>query len=390
MNHPVTPPFISKSQVMKELSPIADIIDDIRQGKMVVIIDDEDRENEGDLILAADFVTAKHINFMARFARGLICLTLNEARCQQLDLSLMVTNNRESMGTNFTVSIEAAQGITTGISTADRARTIQATVARNAKPEDIISPGHIFPLMAQNGGVLARAGHTEAGCDLAEIAGLEPSAVICEVLKEDGSMARLPDLLQFAAQHDLKIGTIADLIHYRNQTETLIERITERNIQTAYGRFNLIAYRDTTSQKTHLALMHGQLDPKKATLVRVHEPLSLIDLLDTDSQTHNWSIAKAMKTIQQAACGVIVLLRREENDEQLLENISNTNTSQTIENELRDYGIGAQILKDLGIKRMQLMTNPRKMPNMIGFDLKVDGYMPSELTNETSMCLECC
>lgn len=365
-----------------DISPISDIIKDISQGKMVVLIDDEGRENEGDLILAAEFVTAEHINFMARYGRGLICLTLNEARCHQLDLPLMVTNNKASMGTNFTVSIEAAHGVTTGISTADRARTIQVSVAKDAKPQDIVKPGHIFPLMAQNGGVLARAGHTEAGCDLAELAGLEPSAVICEILKEDGNMARLQDLLAFATEHGLKIGKIADLIQYRNQTETLVERITERNIKTAYGHFNLIAYRDRTTQQIHIALVYGKPDPKQATLVRVHEPLSLIDLLDMDSPRHSWGIDDAMAAIQNAGCGVIVLLRRNEDEDALLDRIQNTDILPDEEYELRDFGIGAQILKDIGVKRMNLLTHPKRMPNMAGFDLQVEGYVLPESADE--------
>tara|TARA_R110001606_G_scaffold348746_1_gene498419 strand:- start:58601 stop:59773 length:1173 start_codon:yes stop_codon:yes gene_type:complete len=377
MNNTVYPASFRANSV-NGISPITDIIQDMSQGKMIVLIDDEGRENEGDLILAADFVTPEHINFMARYGRGLICLTLNEARCHQLDLPLMVKNNKTSMGTNFTVSIEAAEGVTTGISTADRARTIQATVAKDAKPQDIVKPGHIFPLMAQNGGVLARAGHTEAGCDLAELAGLEPSSVICEILKEDGNMARLPDLLAFAAEHDLKIGRIADLIQYRNQTETLVERVTERNIKTAYGNFNLIAYRDWTTQQIHIALVYGKPEPKQVTMVRVHEPLSLIDLLDLDSPTHSWGINDAMAAIEKAGCGVIVLLRRNEDEDALLKRIENTAIVQDADYELRDFGIGAQILKDIGVKRMRLMTNPKRMPNLTGFELQVEGYISPE------------
>ncbi|HDY85521.1 MAG TPA: 3,4-dihydroxy-2-butanone-4-phosphate synthase [Methylophaga sp.] len=367
---------------MNGISPITDIIKDMSQGKMIVLIDDEGRENEGDLILAAEFVTPEHINFMARYGRGLICLTLNEARCHQLDLPLMVKKNKASMGTNFTVSIEAAEGVTTGISTADRARTIQATVAKDAKPQDIVKPGHIFPLMAQNGGVLARAGHTEAGCDLAELAGLEPSSVICEILKEDGNMARLPDLLEFAAEHHLKIGRIADLIQYRNQTETLVERISERTIKTTYGYFNLIAYRDRTTQQIHIALVYGKPDPKQATLVRVHEPLSLIDLLDMGSSTHSWGINGAMAAIEDAGCGVIVLLRRNEDEDDLLKRIEDTAIVQDADYELRDFGIGAQILKDIGVKRMRLMTNPKRMPNLTGFELQVEGYISPKSDDE--------
>jgi len=381
MNNTVYPASF-RSNSVNGISPITDIIKDMSQGKMIVLIDDEGRENEGDLILAADFVTAEHINFMARYGRGLICLTLNEARCQQLDLPLMVKNNKTSMGTNFTVSIEAADGVTTGISTADRARTIQATVAKDAKPQDIVKPGHIFPLMAQNGGVLARAGHTEAGCDLAELAGLEPSSVICEILNEDGNMARLPDLLDFAAEHHLKIGRIADLIQYRNQTETLVERITERNIKTAYGIFNLIAYRDRTTQLIHIALVYGKPDPRQVTMVRVHEPLSLIDLLDMDSSTHSWGIDDAMAAIENSGCGVIVLLRRDEDEDTLLKRIENTAVMQDADYELRDFGIGAQILKDIGVKRMRLMTNPKRIPNLTGFELQVEGYISPESEDE--------
>jgi 3,4-dihydroxy 2-butanone 4-phosphate synthase/GTP cyclohydrolase II len=382
MNNTIYPASFGTSSV-NGISTITDIIKDMSQGKMVVLIDDEGRENEGDLVLAADFVTPEHINFMARYGRGLICLTLNEARCHQLDLPLMVKNNKASMGTNFTVSIEATHGVTTGISTADRARTIQATVAKDAKPQDIVKPGHIFPLMAQNGGVLARAGHTEAGCDLAELAGLEPSSVICEILKEDGNMARLPDLLTFAKEHKLKIGKIADLIQYRNQTETLVERITERNIQTAYGIFNLIAYRDRTTQQIHIALVYGKPDPKQATLVRVHEPLSLIDLLDMDSPTHSWGIDDAMTAIQKAGCGVIVLLRRNEDEDALLKRIQKIAVTQDEDYELRDFGIGAQILKDIGVKRMRLMTNPKRIPNLTGFELQVEGYISPESEDES-------
>lgn len=246
-----------------KISPTEEIINEIRHGRMVILVDEEDRENEGDLVLAAEFATAEHINFMAKHGRGLICLTLTEVRCQQLNLPSMVERNGSSMRTNFTVSIEAATGVTTGISAADRARTIQVAVAKNARAKDIVSPGHIFPLEAENGGVLVRAGHTEAGCDLASLAGLEPAAVICEILKDDGSMARLPDLIAFAEKHQLKIGTIADLIHYRSENESLIERSAERDIETPYGKMRLIAYTDKMAQETHLALIKGQPNPRK-------------------------------------------------------------------------------------------------------------------------------
>jgi 3,4-dihydroxy 2-butanone 4-phosphate synthase/GTP cyclohydrolase II len=360
---------------MTGISPITDIIADIRAGKMVVLVDEEDRENEGDLVMAAQFVTPRHINFMARHGRGLICLTLTEERCRQLNLPPMVQRNGARMGTNFYASIEAAEGVTTGISAADRAHTIRTAVARNAKPQDIVSPGHVFPLMAHKGGVLARAGHTEAGCDLAQLAGLEPAAVICEILREDGSMARLPDLLEFAARHHLKIGTIADLIHYRSQTEQLVERAAERDVETPYGRFRLIAYRDKTTEETHLALVMGTPHAETETLVRVHEPLSVFDLLDRDSQTHSWSVPRAMEKIAQAGCGVVILLRREESGQQLVERIRHADQPVRTRQDLRDYGIGSQILLDIGVRKMRLLATPRKMPSVTGFGLEVTGYL---------------
>lgn len=357
------------------ISPITEIIEDIRAGRMVVLVDEEDRENEGDLVMAAQFVTPEHINFMARHGRGLICLPLTEARCKQLDLSPMVQRNGARMGTNFTASIEAAQGVTTGISAADRAHTILTAVARDARAEDIVSPGHVFPLITQNGGVLVRAGHTEAGCDLAALAGLEPAAVICEILKEDGSMARLPDLLEFAEERQLKIGTIADLIRYRSQTEHLVERAAERVVDTPFGEFRLIAYRDKISGDTHLALVKGEPQPDKETLVRVHEPLSVFDLLDRNSQSHSWSVPHAMETIAQAGCGVIVLLRRDENGQQLIDRIRHADEPVRARQDLRDYGIGSQILLDAGVRKMRLLATPRKMPSMTGFGLEVTGFL---------------
>ncbi len=357
------------------ISPISEIIEDIRQGRMVILVDEEDRENEGDLVLAAQFATPAHINFMAKYGRGLICLTLTEARCRQLNLPSMVQKNGSSMRTNFTVSIEAASGVTTGISAADRARTIQAAVARDACAADIVSPGHIFPLAAQNGGVLVRAGHTEAGCDLAGLAGLEPASVICEILNDDGSMARLPDLMAFAREHQLKIGTIADLIHYRNQNESLVERAAERNIMTPYGEMRLIAYADRIADTTHLALVRGEISAEEETLVRVHEPLSVFDLLDSTSNSHSWNTLKAMQTIQQAASGVIVLLNHNEDGAELVERIRHADQPVRLRQDLRNYGIGSQILLDLGVRRMKLMATPRKMPSMTGFGLEVTGYL---------------
>ncbi len=357
------------------ISPVHEIVEEIRAGRMVVLVDEEDRENEGDLVMAAQFITPEAINFMARHGRGLICLTLTEARCRQLNLPPMVQRNGTRFGTNFFASIEAASGVTTGISAADRAHTIQTAVARQARPEDLVSPGHVFPLMAQNGGVLVRAGHTEAGCDLARLAGLEPAAVICEILREDGSMARLPDLIGFAAQHSLKIGTIADLIHYRSQTERLVERAAERTVQTPYGAFRLIAYIDSTVSETHLALVMGEPREQQEVLVRVHEPLSVLDLLDAGSRSHSWNLLEAMRAIAEAGCGVIVLLRRREDGGQLIERILHADEPVRTRQALRDYGIGSQILLDLGVTRMKLLAVPRKMPSMAGFGLEVTGYL---------------
>jgi len=363
------------------LTPIPEIIAELAAGRMVVIVDDADRENEGDLLMAADHVTPEAVNFMAKHGRGLICLTLTESRCRQLNLPLMVRDNRAPLGTAFTVSIEAATGVTTGISAHDRARTIQLAVARDAKPEDIVQPGHVFPLMAQAGGVLVRAGHTEAGCDLAAHAGGEPAAVICEILKDDGSMARLPDLVRFAHEHQLKIGSIADLIHFRSRTESLVRRVTERTIETAQGPFRLVAYLERTSSATHLALARGEIDPQVETLVRVHEPLSVLDLLDTGQTTHSWSVHEALGAIAHAGRGVMVLLNCAEAPGDLLERVAdNARQRSAPKMDLLTYGIGAQILRDLNVGRMRLMASPRKMPSMAGWELEVTGYVkPEEL-----------
>jgi 3,4-dihydroxy 2-butanone 4-phosphate synthase / GTP cyclohydrolase II len=359
------------------LSPVTEIIADIRAGKMVVLVDEEDRENEGDLVLAADFVTPDAINFMAKHGRGLICLTLTEERCRQLNLPLMVSANRSPLGTNFTLSIEAAEGVTTGISAADRARTVQVAVKRDARPADIVQPGHIFPLMAQSGGVLVRAGHTEAGCDLAGLAGLTPAAVICEILKDDGSMARLPDLIEFVRLHGLRIGSIAHLIHYRSRTEKLVARELERPLETVHGTFQLIAYSEKAAAATHLALVMGDIRPDQETLVRVHEPLSVVDLLDAQDTTHTWSVNDAMAAIAKARKGVIVLLHRAETAQDLLRRVrpGQADPRERSRLDLRNYGIGAQILKDLDVGKMRLLAVPRKMPSMTGFDLEVAGYL---------------
>ncbi|WP_047548307.1 bifunctional 3,4-dihydroxy-2-butanone-4-phosphate synthase/GTP cyclohydrolase II [Methylotenera sp. G11] len=358
-----------------QISPAREIIEEIKSGRMVVLVDDEHRENEGDLVLAAEFTTPEHINFMARFGRGLICLTLTEARCNQLNLTKMVQKNGARMGTNFTVSIEAAEGVTTGISASDRARTVHAAVAKNAKPQDIVSPGHVFPLTAMDGGVLVRAGHTEAGCDLAALAGLEPASVICEILKDDGSMARLPDLMLFAAEHQLKIGTIADLIHYRAETESFIERSAERMIETPYGEMKLIAYTDKIGKETHLVLIKGTPAPDKEVLVRVHEPLSVFDLLDSTNRSHSWNTLQAMEVIAKADVGVMVLLRQQETGQDIIERIQGADEPIRVNQELRTYGIGSQILLDCGVRKMKLMASPRKMPSMAGFGLEVTGYL---------------
>jgi 3,4-dihydroxy 2-butanone 4-phosphate synthase/GTP cyclohydrolase II len=360
------------------ISPVQDIVADMRAGRMVILVDEEDRENEGDLVLAAEHVTPEAINFMAKFGRGLICLTLTEARCRQLDLPLMVRDNKTPHGTAFTMSIEAAEGVTTGISAHDRARTVQAAVAKNARPADIVQPGHIFPLMAQKGGVLVRAGHTEAGCDLAQMAGLEPSAVICEILKDDGTMARLPDLLEFAKDHGLKIGTIRDLIHYRAENEKLVECVADREVACAHGGFRLRAYSDRTTGEVHLALSRGEIVATEETLVRVHEPISVLDFLDCASRRHTFSVDQAMRAIAKAGKGVVVLLHRKEAGEDLLAALRDEGQKPAAKWDPRLYGMGAQILREVGVGKMRLLASPRKMPSMAGFGLEVCGYLSPE------------
>lgn len=363
------------------ISSTEEIVAELRAGRMVILVDEEDRENEGDLVLAADFVTPDAINFMVTHARGLVCLTLTEERCDQLNLTMMAARNGTAYGTNFTVSIEAAEGVTTGISAADRARTIQVAVAKDARPIDIVQPGHIFPLKAQKGGVLIRAGHTEAGCDLTGLAGLTPASVICEIMKDDGTMARLPDLLVFAKEHGLKIGTIADLIHYRSQNETLVERVAERLLQTTHGAFRLIAFRDKPSGSAHLALVHGDLAPHLDTLVRVHHPVSVLDLLENEATTHSWNVPSSMAAIMASERGVMVLLNCGESAGDLFAQFAALDVpdskpaARAASMDLRSYGIGAQILRALGVGKMQLLASPRKMPSMTGFDLEVTGFI---------------
>jgi 3,4-dihydroxy 2-butanone 4-phosphate synthase/GTP cyclohydrolase II len=369
------------------LASTEEIIADLRAGKMVVLVDEEDRENEGDLVLAADHVTAEAVNFMAKHGRGLICLTLTRERCQQLNLPLMVRDNGTSMGTNFTVSIEAATGVTTGISAADRALTIKTAVAPNAKPSDLVQPGHIFPLMAQPGGVLIRSGHTEAGCDLAAMAGCSPTSVICEIMKDDGSMARLPDLLEFAKEHQLKIGSIADLIQYRSQHESIVVREGKREFITPWGKFEGIIYRDTPSSGVHIALVHGIPIETQETLVRVHEPVTVLDFLDSQVSNHSWPLAQALQQIAAAPVGVAVLLNAAgiaaPNDQDWLAQFQKLNQAKgetkkllARKTDFRSYGIGAQILKDIGVGKMRLLANPSPVPSLSGYKLEVTGYQP--------------
>ena len=356
------------------ISPIPELVAELAAGRMVILVDEEDRENEGDLVLAADHVTPEAINFMARYGRGLICLTLTRERCERLQLPPMATRNGTKHGTAFTISIEAATGVTTGISAADRARTVQAAVARNATASDLVQPGHIFPLQAQDGGVLMRAGHTEAGCDLSQMAGLSPTAVICEIMKDDGTMARLPDLQVFAKEHGLKIGTIADLIEYRARNESLVQRKSTRKLQTAQGEFECAVFSDRTDG-LHLALSHGTWAPGEEVLVRVHEPLSVMDLLELGPCSHSWPLPAALAEIQRAAKGVVVLLNCGESAPDLLARLEPQSAEAPRSSmDLRTYGVGAQILRELGVHRMKLLGSPRRMPSMTGYGLEVTGF----------------
>ena len=361
------------------IAPVEEIVAEIRAGRMVILVDEEDRENEGDLVLAADHVTPEAINFMVTHARGLVCLTITEERSRQLGLVPMARDNKSPYNTAFTVSIEAAEGVTTGISAQDRAQTVRVAVARDARPEDVVQPGHIFPIIARPGGVLVRAGHTEAGCDLAQMAGLTPSSVICEVLKDDGTMARLPDLIEFAKRHGLKIGTIADLIHYRSRNEALVRRSHSQPVTLPFGEFTLHAYTDLTSNEVHLALSRGDIRPESETLVRVHEPLSVLDFLNPGGGRHTFSLGAALQTLAQAESGVAVLLHRPESGQDILSALTGPDQSARppAKWDPRTYGIGAQILRELGVVRMKLLANPRKMPSMAGFNLEVTGYQAS-------------
>ena len=387
MNASVTPITASRSgadsRAPAPISPIEDIVAELRAGRMVILVDEEDRENEGDIVLAADHVTPEAINFMARHARGLICLTLSRQTCERLRLPPMVARNGAKHATAFTVSIEAAEGVTTGISAADRARTVQTAVAPGAVPTDLVQPGHIFPLQAVDGGVLMRAGHTEAGCDLAAMAGCSPAAVICEVMNDDGTMARLPDLQLFAAEHGLKIGTIAALIEHRSRTESLVERVGSREIHTAYGRFTAHAFLDKPSGGVHLALVRGDWTPGDVVPVRVHEPLSVLDALELERPMHSWSLDASLKRIAAEGRGVAVLLNCNESAADLLSQFEGTaRPAQAPERgrmDLRSYGVGAQILRECGVHRMNLMGHPRRMPSMTsGYGLEIVGYLQKE------------
>ena len=366
------------------MHPTEEIIADLREGRMVVIMDDEDRENEGDLIMAASRVRPADINFMARYGRGLICLTLTGERCEQLRLPLMVSDTNRRRSTNFTVSIEAAEGITTGISAHDRARTIRAAVAAGARPDDLRQPGHVFPLMAQPGGVLTRAGHTEAGCDLVRLAGLEPAAAIVEILNEDGTMARRDDLLRFAHRHDLKIGSIAELISYRLAKEESVEAIAELDVETEFGPFRLVCMEDHINQTVHLALVRGPLDAETPTLVRVHLQDTLSDVVGVRDARLGWPLRDAMRTIAEAGGGVVVILRQEELPRDLMGTLRGLETpSEHLDSrrdrttELKTFGTGAQILRALGVQRMRVLSAPKHMHAISGFGLEVVEYVSS-------------
>jgi 3,4-dihydroxy 2-butanone 4-phosphate synthase/GTP cyclohydrolase II len=365
---------------MPAFNTIDEILEDLRRGKMAVIMDDEDRENEGDLIMAADCVRPQDVNFMARYGRGLICLTLTRERCRQLRLPLMVSDTDSTHRTNFTLSIEAAEGVTTGISAHDRAHTVKTAVASNARPEDLRQPGHIFPLMAQPGGVLTRAGHTEAGCDLARLAGFSAAAMIVEILNDDGTMARRPDLELFAKTHDLKIGTIADLIRYRLKNERSVERIYEDTVDTEHGSFNLSCYEDHVNKTVHIALVKGDLNSALPPLVRVHIKDTLRDVVGVHNERLGWPLRAAMRRVASEPSGVIVILRPEETPREFMDSVrlldaKAVNTRHPGATVIRTYGIGAQILKDLGLKRMRVLSAPKQLQGLAAFDLEVTSYV---------------
>jgi 3,4-dihydroxy 2-butanone 4-phosphate synthase / GTP cyclohydrolase II len=374
-----------------ELNSTTEILAELRAGRMVIIMDDEDRENEGDLVMAAQGVSAADINFMARYGRGLICLTLTRERCAQLRLPLMVSDTDREQRTNFTLSIEAAEGVTTGISAYDRAHTVRTAVRPEARPEDLRQPGHVFPIMAQPGGVLTRAGHTEAGCDLARLAGFEPAAVIVEIMNEDGTMARRPQLEEFARAHQLKIGSIADLIRYRLRNERSVERIAERPISTEHGEFRLYAYEDHVNHDVHLALVHGELDGATAPLVRVHLVDTLRDVLAVRDTGGAWTLRAALERIAGADCGVVVILRQGESPRELADAVrmmarpeeAAERTRAQYGTVLRTVGVGAQILQDLGVRRMQVLSAPKHVHGLAAFGLEIVGYIDDAATPAT-------
>ncbi|MGD9598152.1 MAG: bifunctional 3,4-dihydroxy-2-butanone-4-phosphate synthase/GTP cyclohydrolase II [Steroidobacteraceae bacterium] len=364
-----------------ELDSIAEILTDLAAGRMVLIMDDEDRENEGDLVMVAEKVRPEDINFMARYGRGLICLTLSAERCRQLRLPLMVSSTQREQRTNFTLSIEAAEGVTTGISAYDRAHTVRTAVRADAGPEDLRQPGHIFPIMAQPGGVLTRAGHTEAGCDLARLAGFEAAAVIVEVMNDDGTMARRPQLEAFARHHGIRIGTIADLIRHRLRNERSVERIAERTVMTEFGEFRLLAFEDHVQRDVHLALVRGDVSGRRAPLVRVHLADTLRDVLGAGiGPPRAWTLRAALARIAREGCGVVVVLRRHETPRDLIASIHDGEPPPPAAagEVLRTFGVGAQILKDLGVTRMQVLSAPKQMHGISAFDLEIEGYVDDD------------
>lgn len=367
-----------------KFSTVEELVADIAAGKMIILLDDEDRENEGDLVMAAQHVTPEAINFMARYARGLICMPMSGEKVRKLRLPPMTTSNRTRHHTNFTVSIEAAEGVTTGISAADRARTVQVAASPDAVPDDIVTPGHVFPLQSEPGGVLSRAGHTEASTDLARLAGCEPSAVIVEIMNEDGTMARLPDLEKFAAEHDLKIGTIAELIHYRALHDSTVERVLEKDLDTVHGRFRTIVYRDTLREQIHLALVRGEIEAEHPTLVRVHVPNTLLDLLGAVREgPQSWSVSRALEQVAEEGAGVVVLLGGADSPQETLERMDLFPDTPTYNQSLRpdgssvyhSVGLGSQILRDLGVRRMRVMAFPTRYNAISGFDLEITEYI---------------
>ena len=380
----------SKSSLTSSMNSIDEILAELRAGRMVVVMDDEDRENEGDLIMAADRVTPEAVAFMIRYSSGIICVPMEEEGLIRLDLPQMVQANSESHRTAFTVSVDAkAHGVTTGVSSADRAATIRALADSASKPEDFARPGHIFPLRSRKGGVLVRAGHTEASVDLCRLAGVKPVGVLCEVMNDDGTMARRPQLEAFAKRHNLKIGTISDLIRHRLRTERSIERISEQTVQTDLGEFRLYAYEDRVNQDVHLALARGRIDGPEAPLVRVHLPDTLRDLLGVRGQQRAWTLRAVMQRIAEAGNGVVVILRQQESPHDLTESVRAIASAAQAQSDpapnegqgsvLRTFGVGAQILKDLGIRRMRVLSAPKQMHGISAFDLEVEGYVGEEI-----------